>query len=96
LGGTLVEALALRLPLVASNLTPIAEVVGDVGWPLVRPDDPESLAEALLSVLSDTTSIDLRRDMALKRFEKLFTVEAACDGMTDFYAKALSGFRGSQ
>jgi glycosyltransferase involved in cell wall biosynthesis len=96
LGGTLVEALALQLPLVASNLTPIAEVVGDVGWPLVPPDDPESLAKALLSVLSDTASADLRRDMALKRFEKLFTVEAACDGMADFYAKAQSGFRGSR
>lgn len=96
LGGTLVEALALRLPLVASNLTPVAEVVGDVGWPLVPPDDPESLADALLSVLSDTASIDLRRDMALKRFEKLFTVEAACDGMVDFYARALSDFRGSR
>jgi glycosyltransferase involved in cell wall biosynthesis len=96
LGGTLVEAMALRLPMVASNLPAVAEVVGDAGWPLVAPDDPESLAEALLSVLSDTASGDLRRDMALNRFEKLFTVEAACDGMADFYGKALSGFRGSQ
>jgi len=96
LGGTLVEALALRLPLVASNIPAVTEVVGDVGWPLVPPGDPEGLAEALMSVLSDTAAIDLRRDVGLEKFEKLFSVEAACDGMADFYDKAVAGFRGSQ
>lgn len=96
LGGTLVEALALRLPLVASNIAPIAEVVGDVGWPLVRPDDPESLAAALLSVLADTTMNDVRRDSGVRRFDKFFTAEAACDGMADFYAKALCDRRSSR
>jgi glycosyltransferase involved in cell wall biosynthesis len=95
LGGTVVEAMALRLPLVASNIAPVAEVVGDVGWPLVRPDDPETLSEGLLSVLADTSN-DVRRDNAEKRFEKLFTAEAACDGMADFYDKVLSDFRGSR
>jgi glycosyltransferase involved in cell wall biosynthesis len=95
LGGTVVEALALQLPLVASNIAPIAEVIGDVGWPLVDPDYPGALAEALISVLTDTASKDVRREQAAKRFEKYFTAEAACDGMADFYNKALSGSRGS-
>ena len=95
LGGTVVEALALQLPLVASNIAPIAEVIGDVGWPLVDPDYPEALAEALISVLTNTASEDVRREQATKRFEKYFTAEAACNGMADFYDKALSGSRGS-
>jgi glycosyltransferase involved in cell wall biosynthesis len=95
LGGTLVEAMALRLPLVASNLAPVSEVVGDVGWPLVPPDDPGALSEGLLSVLASAPE-DARRDKAAERFEKLFTAEAACDGMADFYAKALSSFRGGR
>ena len=35
LGGTLVEAMALRLPIVASDIPPLVETIGDVGWPLV-------------------------------------------------------------
>lgn len=96
LGGTVVEALALRLPLVASDLAPIAEVVGDVGWPLVSPDDPTALAKGLISVLADAELNDARRDSGVKRFEKFFTAEAACDGMVDFYEATISRFRGSR
>jgi glycosyltransferase involved in cell wall biosynthesis len=96
LGGTVVEALALRLPLVASNLAPIAEVVGDVGWPLVPPDDPMSLAKGLISVLTAAELNDARRDSGVARFEKLFTAEAACDGMVDFYETTSKRARGSR
>lgn len=96
LGGTVVEALALRLPLVASDLAPIAEVVGDVGWPLVPPDDPTALAKGLISVLVDAELNDARRDSGVERFEKFFTAEAACDGMVDFYETTISHFRGSR
>ena len=34
LGGTLVEAMALRLSIVASNIPPLVETLGDVGWRL--------------------------------------------------------------
>lgn len=96
LGGTVVEALALRLPLVASDLAPIAEVVGDVGWPLVPPDDPTALAKGLMSLLADAELNDVRRDSGVKRFEKFFTAEAACDGMVDFYEATVSHFRGAR
>ena len=96
LGGTVVEALALRLPLVASDLAPIAEVVGDVGWPLVPPDDPAALAKGLLSVLADAELNDFRRDSGAMRFEKFFTAEAACDGMVDFYEATVNHSRGSR
>jgi glycosyltransferase involved in cell wall biosynthesis len=91
-----VEALALRLPLVASNIAPIAEVVGDVGWPLVPPDDPRALAQSLIAVLTGAAFNDVRRETGEARFEKLFTAEAACDGMVDFYEKTIDSFRGSR
>ena len=96
LGGTVVEALALRLPLAASNIAPVAEVVGDVGWPLVRPDDPVALADEVHSLLTDASSNDVRRDNAARRFEQFFTADAACEGMADFYSKALRSSRGSR
>jgi len=43
LGGTLVEAMAMRLAIVASNIPPLSEAIGDVGWPLVMPDDAPAL-----------------------------------------------------
>ena len=92
----MVEALALRLPLVASDLAPVAEVLGDVGWPLVPPDDPTALAKGLISVLADAELNDARRDSGVKRFERFFTAEAACDGMMDFYEATMSHFRGSR
>jgi len=96
LGGTLVEALALGLPLVASNIAPVAEVLGDVGWPLVRPDDEDALAEKLRSVLTGTESNDAKRERGVKRFKECFTAEAACHGMVDFYSKALGRSGGTR
>lgn len=93
LGGTLVEALALRLGIVASDIASVAEVIGDVGWPLVQPDDPRALAERLASLLQDNAVNAARRDSGVKRFQKLFTAEAACDGMATFYESVLRKYR---
>lgn len=91
LGGTLVEAMALRLPIVASAIAPIAETLGSVDWPLVPPDDPEALATELMAVLSGGAGVEARRDAGQMRFASTFTLEAAADGMLDFYRKALTG-----
>lgn len=89
LGGTLIEAMALRLCIVASDIAPVAETIGEVDWPLVRPDDPRALAQRLASVLHDDAANEARRDVGVKRFQTLFTAEAACDGMAEFYSRAL-------
>lgn len=54
------EALTRASPLVATDGTALAEVVGDAGI-LVPPDDPEVLADALVRVLDDDA---LRADLA--------------------------------
>jgi len=89
LGGTLVEAMALRLGVVASDIPPVAEAIGDVGWPLVRPDDSQALADSLLSVLAQGAANEARKDAGEKRFRKLFTAEAAVGGMVGLYHDVL-------
>jgi glycosyltransferase involved in cell wall biosynthesis len=89
LGGTLVEAMALRLPIVASDIAPVAETIGDVGWPLVRPDDGHALAEGLISVFQGGAVNEAKKDAGQRRFRRLFTVEAAADGMARFYQDVL-------
>jgi glycosyltransferase involved in cell wall biosynthesis len=89
LGGTLVEAMALRLGIVASGITPVAETIGDVGWPLVEPDDGEALADGLISVLKRCAGNEARKDAGQRRFRALFTAEAASEGMSRLYRDVL-------
>jgi glycosyltransferase involved in cell wall biosynthesis len=93
LGGTLIEAMALRLGIVASDIPPIAETIGDVGWPLVRPDDEEALAKGLASVLGGGVVNEVMKDAGEIRFQKLFTADAAADGMAGLYESVLRGIR---
>jgi glycosyltransferase involved in cell wall biosynthesis len=85
LGSTYVEAMAMRIGIVASDIPPAAEALGDIGWPLVRPDDAEALAGQLISVLEDGTVNKARKDAGERRFRALFSEEAASDGMAQFY-----------
>jgi glycosyltransferase involved in cell wall biosynthesis len=96
LGGTLVEAMALRLSVVASDIPPVAETIGDVGWPLVRPDDGQALADGLASVLGAGLANDARKDAGERRFRERFTAEAAAEGMAELYQAVLRpGIRSS-
>lgn len=93
LGGALVEAMALRLAIVASDIPPLVETIGDVGWPLVRPDDRRALTESLLSVLEQGAANEARKDAAERRFRALFTAEAAAEGMAGLYHGVLCDIR---
>jgi len=91
LSGTLVEAMALRLAVVASDISSVVETIGDVDWPLVPPGDGQALANQLLCVLKDGTRSEKVRDAGEERFRTMFTVEAAADGMSRFYQEVLRG-----
>ena len=93
LGGTLVEAMALRLAIVASDIGPVAETIGHVGWPLVEQDDGHALAEGLVSVLESNSANEVRKTAGERRFRTLFTAEAASDGMARFYQDVLCDVR---
>lgn len=96
LGGTLVEAMALRLAIVASDIPPLVETIGDVGWPLVRPDDGQALAEGLASLLRPSAVNDVRKNAGESRFREFFTAEAAADKMAGLYRDVLGETRPSQ
>jgi glycosyltransferase involved in cell wall biosynthesis len=57
-----IEAMALDVPIIASNATSVPEVVGDGGI-LVHPDDDKAMSQAMVSVLRDS---DLRNHLILK------------------------------
>jgi glycosyltransferase involved in cell wall biosynthesis len=89
LPGTLIEAMALRLGFVASDIPQVSEAVGDVGWPLVPPDDASALADGLASVLRRNPVHEAWKDAGERRFHALFTAEAASVGMMKLYRNVL-------
>jgi glycosyltransferase involved in cell wall biosynthesis len=80
LGGALVEALGLEVPIVASDLPAIREVVvADVNGVLVPPADSRALGEALVRMIADP---DERRRLVSanrSRFESLFSFDSCSD-----------------
>jgi glycosyltransferase involved in cell wall biosynthesis len=85
--------MALRLGIVASDIPPIAEAIGDVDWPLVKPDDGGGLAEGLLSVLEGGAVSEARKDAGERRFYRLFTADTASEGMASLYLDVVRGTR---
>ena len=89
LPGTLIEALALECPVVASDLPNIREVVGDRAVALVPVDDHQALAIALADALSGSGRIASLTAAGRQRFLDHFTIERSVAGMVAFYERAL-------
>jgi len=88
LGGALIEAMALGLPIVASDLPAIREVVeADRNAVLVPPGSPAHLAEAINPLLAD----EGRRTWMGKRgrqiFEERFTLERSGTRMLELFER---------
>jgi glycosyltransferase involved in cell wall biosynthesis len=88
LGGTVLEAMALRLPIVCSDLPVLRETLGTAGEHFVAVDDDAAFADALRSCLSNPTSAALL-DQAEARFQAHFTIDASARGMVEFYRRAV-------
>ncbi len=90
LGGVLLEAMALELPIVASDLAPIAEVApaGDVAL-LAEPGDASGLAEAIAATIADPAATAERTARGRVRFEERYTIEAVAEQMVGLYRRAL-------
>jgi len=85
-GVTLIEALAMGLPIIASNTAGIPDIIvnGETGL-LVPPRDPESLANAIWGLINNK---ELRSQFSVKgrkRAEKYFNEEEIISKLEKFY-----------
>jgi glycosyltransferase involved in cell wall biosynthesis len=75
LGIALIEAMASGIPVVASDVGACREVLdsGRLGI-LVTPADPVALADAIGTVLADTTSANARAELAQQKVFRAFSI----------------------
>ncbi len=92
LGGSLLEAMALDVPIVASDIRAIREVLdgGECGL-LVAPGDAPGLAEAVDRTLDDAPATRRRVAAARARFESEHDLERVTDRMIDLYRRVARG-----
>jgi len=91
LGSVLLEAMALQAPLVASDLPPVREVLGDERCArLVPPEKPDALAQAVLALLDEPDEGARRAERARTRFTERFTANRVSEKMFDFYQRTLA------
>ncbi len=91
LGGALIEAMALRTPIVASDLPAVREVTGDGSVAiLVPPGDPARLATALTRLLDEPVLAATLAEAGRARYLERFTPEIETAGLIKLY-RAVAG-----
>lgn len=85
----LMEALATGLPVIASRLSGIPELVrdGETGL-LATPGDPADLAEAMRAMLADPQAASKRAQAGRRLIEREFDIEHSADLMVDLFGNA--------
>ena len=81
--------MALEIPIVASDLPAVREILTPDQALLVAPSDATTLAEAIGASLDVPDDARRRADAARHRFLQEFTAAATARGMLDFYRRAL-------
>lgn len=86
LGGTLLEAMALEAPVVASDIPAVREVLDDGrAGVLVPPADAASLGKAICGLLDDRDRRKALAAVGRRRFEAEFRIDAVADQMLALY-----------
>lgn len=91
LGVVLLEALLAGVPVVASDVGGIPDIVtdGDTGW-LVPSGDSASLATALSAVVADPTEASRRVERGRARIAERFTQERVVTDLLEAYREAMA------
>ena len=88
--GALIEAMALELPAVVSDIVQTREVAGDDEAWFVAGESAEALTRGVLETLADPIAArQACRARAYRTFCDRFTIGAVADRMVDFYRRAL-------
>lgn len=85
--GTVLEAMALECPIVASRLPTLAETVDETTAELVSPRDSQQLSDALARVLAGQSDVTGRVRAARDRFERDFTIQVSAGRMARLYSE---------
>lgn len=92
--GSVIEAMALETPIVATDIPAVREVLGLGDTAVLAPvDDAPALARAIASALDDPES-RTRAVAARARFLECFTVDRVAERMISFYERATRGGAG--
>jgi L-malate glycosyltransferase len=92
LGTSLLDAMAAGKPAVGTDVGGIPEAIDDrVTGLIVPPNDPTSLAEAIVKLLKDETLRQRMGDAAVARARKLFSVEQMVEGTIEAYRRLRIG-----
>jgi glycosyltransferase involved in cell wall biosynthesis len=95
-GRTLVEAMAMNIPVIASRGGGVTEVVKDnITGLLVAPDDVDGLAQAIIKVLSNNEFAHRLVLAGRKRVEDIFTIEEHARKIQKVYTSILSSVSGA-
>jgi len=92
LGSVLLEAMAVEVPIVASSLPAVGEILQDDRTALlVPPEDRTALADALVRTMTRPSEARVRAERARQEFLTRFTIERVSERMAAFYDRALAG-----
>jgi glycosyltransferase involved in cell wall biosynthesis len=96
-GLSVLEAMALSRPVVASNVGGIPEMIDDgVSGLLVPPGDPEALAAAIVRLLSDHPFADMVARRGHDLVHERFCLELMTSSIESIYDEAALKMRGSE
>ncbi len=89
---SLLESMAVGLPIVSTPVGGVAEIVadGETGW-LVPPGEPEALATALAEALAEPERSRARGALGRRRAEALFDVRANTARLHDLFRRSAAG-----
>jgi glycosyltransferase involved in cell wall biosynthesis len=92
----LLQALAMRRPVVASDVGGIPEVIrhGETGW-LVPPGDPQALGSAVVEALSDRAGAQRMGEQGRKMVEADYSLQRMGERMEELYRSLAAGRRGA-
>ena len=86
--GAAIEAMALKTPIVATDLTGTAGILEhEVNALLVPVGDTAALAKAIRSIFEHPEDAQARASRARRDFDERFTLERSADRMTELYAR---------
>jgi glycosyltransferase involved in cell wall biosynthesis len=90
LPGTVLEAMALEAPIVATDIPPVREAVGEGCALLVPVESPRAFADAVIALLESPDAATERARRARARFLERFTIDRSVAGMLAFYERAIT------